>query len=145
MKTKIMIENNENNDNDYGWFQCKLNKLQWWGNFTLESMMLLHFLTPFFVDDCGAEFGAAEESHKIAGLKINRNKAIDLQKSLFSSTQLSNPVVHLYCSWNPGLKTLLWSVQVSSGSSLVTLEAIWQPCHLAHCCYGRKEEFLKLS
>ena len=103
MKTKIMIENNENNDNGYGWFQCKLNKLQWWGNFTLESMMLLHFLTPFFVDDCGAEFGAAEESHKIAGLKINRNKAIDLQKSLFSSTQLSNLVVHLYCSWNPGL------------------------------------------
>ena len=50
---------------------------------------LLHFCTPFFNDDSGAQFQVGKKSYRNLGLKINKNKVIDLESSVISSAQLS--------------------------------------------------------
>ena len=62
--------------------------------------------------------------------KSTENEVIHFQSSLFSSIQPSTLTVHQHCNWSLGLLVLLivlWSVQVSSGSSIFASQAIQQP------------------
>ena len=107
------------------WSMLQWAPLAYWGS---DAIALSYPL--FLVMILAQTFMLIKNHMKTWVSKSTENEVIHLQSSLFSSIQPSTLAVHQHCNWSLDLLVLLivlWSVQVSSGSSIFASQAIQQP------------------